>query len=118
MDFNTQRPIYRQIVDYCFARIVGGEWQEGNRVPSVRELALQMTVNTHTVLKAFDYLQQHNVIEPRRGMGFYVAPDAKERVNATLREEFFTTVLPDMFAQMRMLGITIGDITEVWDSGG
>lgn len=114
MNFNTQRPIYRQIAEYCFARILSADWKPGERVPSVRELAMLMTVNTHTVLKAFDFLQAHNVIEPRRGMGFYLAADAQERVHATLREEFFETTLPDIFEQMDMLGITPDEIAAAW----
>ena len=114
MNFNTQRPIYRQIADYCFARILSGDWRPGEKVASVRELALQMTVNTHTVLKAFEYLQNHQVIEPRRGMGYYLAEDAPKRVRATLREEFFETAMPEFFEQMRLLGIEIDDIVKAW----
>ena len=66
MNFTNQRPIYRQIADYCFARILSGDWKPGERVASVRELAVQMTVNTHTVLKAFENIQNHQEIEARR----------------------------------------------------
>lgn len=110
MDFNPQRPIYRQIVDFCFARILNDEWLGDRRIPSVRELAIRLTVNAHTVLKAFDYLQQHEIISPRRGLGFFVAPDAKERIAATLRSEFFETTLPDVFKQMDLLHISFDDI--------
>ena len=48
MDFKTDKPIYRQIVDYCFACILTRKWLPGEKVPSVREMALQMAVNTHT----------------------------------------------------------------------
>lgn len=114
MDFNNQRPIYRQIVDFCFARILNGEWRGDERIPSVRELAIKLTVNTHTVLKAFDYLQQHEIISPRRGLGFFVAPDAKKRIAVTLRSEFFETTLPDVFKQMDLLHISFDDITAAY----
>lgn len=114
MDFNNQRPIYRQIVDFCFARILNDEWQGDERIPSVRELAIKLTVNTHTVLKAFDYLQQHKIITPRRGLGFYVAIDAKERIAATLRSEFFATTLPGIFEQMKLLQISFDEIAEAY----
>lgn len=120
MNFNNQRPIYRQIADYCFARILSGDWKPGERVASVRELAVQMTVNTHTVLKAFEYLQNHQVIEPRRGMGYYLADDAPQKVRQTLREDFFETTMPDFFEQMRLLSFDIEDIIKAWherDSG-
>lgn len=110
MEFRTDRPIYRQIIDYAFACILGGGWTPGQKVPSVRELAVEMAVNSHTVLKAYDHLQAHGIIVPRRGMGFFLADDAPERVRADQREEFFDDTLADVFARMDQLGITIDDL--------
>ena len=61
-EFRTDRPIYRQIVDYACALILKGQWLPGEKIPSVRELAVGMGVNSHTVLKAFDELQQQGLI--------------------------------------------------------
>ena len=52
----------------------------GEKIPSVRELAVGMGVNSHTVLKAFDELQQQGLITPRRGMGFFLADNAPRLV--------------------------------------
>lgn len=114
MNFNNNTPIYRQIIDYAFSRILAGAWAPGTKLPSVRELAVQLAVNTHTVLKAFDYLQQHSLIESRRGMGYYLTDDARHRVDELRREEFFNTRLAHLFADMDMLGITIDDVVECW----
>lgn len=114
MNFNTDTPIYRQIADFCITRILSGAWMPGQKVPSVRELAVQMAVNTHTVLKAFEFLQAHNLIEPRRGMGYYLAEDARERVNQLRREEFFDRRLSYLFDEMDMLGIDIADVVTRW----
>ncbi|MCM1484047.1 MAG: GntR family transcriptional regulator [Muribaculaceae bacterium] len=116
MNFNNDRPIYRQIIDYAFACILSDQWLPEAKVPSVRELAVQMAVNTHTVLKAFEFLQAHDIIYPRRGMGYFLASDAKSRVDATRREEFFSTTLPALFREMNMLGISIDDVTERYRS--
>lgn len=118
MDFKDNKPIYRQIIDYCFGCILSGSWVPEQKIPSVRELALLMQVNTHTVLKAFEYLQAHDIIYPRRGMGFYLSSHAPESVNATRRQEFFDETLTEMFAEMRMLGIDIGDVVERWNMTG
>lgn len=116
MDFKTDTPIYRQIIDYCFGRILSGAWAEGAKLPSVREMAVQMAVNTHTVLKAYDYLQQHALIESRRGMGYFLADNAKRHVGELRRQEFFDSRLKDLFAEMEMLDIDIDDIVEHWNS--
>lgn len=110
MDFKSNIPIYRQIVDYCFSRILNGAWEPGAKVPSVREMSVQLAVNTHTVLKAYEYLQRECIIEPRRGMGYFLCHDAATRVDALRREEFYDTRLSELFAEMRMLGISIEDV--------
>ncbi len=115
MDFKTDRPIYLQIVDYCLGRIMSGAWAEGEKIPSVRELAVQMAVNTHTVLKAFEYLQQNSLIAPRRGMGYFLADSAKSRADELRREVFYDTTLNELFAEMDLLGIDISQIVERWN---
>jgi len=112
MEFRTDKPIYKQIIDYAFGCIIGGGWKPGEKVPSVRELAVDLAVNSHTVLKAYDHLQGQGIIVSRRGMGFYLAEDAPERVNAERREEFFENTLIDVFESMESLGISIDEIIE------
>lgn len=114
MNFKTDTPIYKQIIDYCFGRILAGAMTPGEKMPSVRELAVQMAVNTHTVLKAYDYLQQHSLIESRRGMGYFLAADARQRVDELRRQEFFDSRLSELFAEMDMLGIDIADVVARW----
>ncbi len=112
MDFNSNKPIYRQIVDFSFSRIISRDWVAGQRVPSVRELATALAVNSHTVLKAYEYLQDEQIIYPRRGLGFFLADDAAERVNNARRKEFFDTTLVELFNEMKLLDISIEDIVE------
>lgn len=109
-EFRTDRPIYRQIVDYACALILKGQWLPGEKIPSVRELAVGMGVNSHTVLKAFDELQQQGLITPRRGMGFFLADNAPRLVQQKNRQEFFVDTMPDIFSRMASLGITIDEI--------
>ena len=114
MEFKTDRPIYRQIIDYAFGCILGGGWTPGAKVPSVRELAVELAVNSHTILKAYDHLQDNGIIVPRRGMGFFLAEDARERVDVERRREFFASGLHEVFARMDMLGIGIDEIVEAY----
>lgn len=112
MEFNDNKPIYRQIADYAFNCIIERQWLPGERVPSVRELAAGLGVNTRTVLKAFEYLQDAGVILPRRGMGFTLAPDASARVLHERRREFVEVTLPAVHQEMTRLGISE---TELFD---
>lgn len=112
MDFKNNRPIYQQIVDYCYNRILSAAWLPDSKIPSVRELATELSVNTHTVLKALDTLQSSEIVVPRRGLGFFLAPDAPERVMEARRKEFFDTTLAELFREMEMLGISIDDVVD------
>ena len=114
MEFKTRQTNYRQIIDYAFGCILGGGWTPGAKVPSVRELAVELAVNSHTILKAYDHLQDNGIIVPRRGMGFFLAEDARERVDVERRREFFDSELHEVFARMDMLGIGIDEIVEAY----
>ncbi|NDV96649.1 GntR family transcriptional regulator [Dysgonomonas sp. 521] len=112
MDFKTNKPIYMQIVDFCFRNILTGEWQEEGRIPSVRELGTILQVNPNTAMRAFEYMQSENVIYPKRGMGYYVAENAREEIAKLQKEDFFNEVLPETFKAMDLLGISIEEVAE------
>ncbi len=65
-------PIYLQLVRQIQAAVASGRLTAGERVPSHRELALQLTVNHLTVKRAFDELERAGLLTTRRGMGTYV----------------------------------------------
>ncbi len=110
MDFKADKPIYQQVVDLCRQLIISGEWSEGARVPSVREMGAKLAVNPHTVLKAYDELQARGLIEPRRGLGFILCDNARAGAIQAMREEFLATDVPAFFAKMRTLGLSPADI--------
>ena len=116
MEFSDNKPIYRQIVDYAFNCIIDGYWPPGGRIPSVRELSADMGVNTRTVLKAMEELQALEMIEPRRGMGFMLAPDATEKVLEARRREFFDVTVPRLCEEMKRLAITPDELLQILNS--
>lgn len=112
MDFKANKPIYMQIVDFCFRQILTKEWVEEGRIPSVRELGAMLQVNPNTAMRSFEYLQAENIIYPKRGMGYYVAKNAPVQILKLQREEFFEEVLPETFNTMELLGISIEEIVD------
>lgn len=113
MDFKKQKPIYQQIADTMCERIVDGEWNADDRIPSVRDVAIQLGVNPNTVMRTFDYLQQTEIIYNKRGVGYFVAPDATKRIQQMKRKEFIDDELPAFMQKMNLLGITIDDLKEL-----
>lgn len=110
MDFNNNKPIYRQIADYCCRRIVDGGWEPDGRVPSVKELSVEMAVNSRTVLKAYEELQDAGIIYQKRGLGYYVAAEAVTLIRDLRRSEFFSETIPELRRHMELLGLSLDDI--------
>ena len=110
MEFSQPKGIYQQIAEQMRDRILAGEWHEGERIPSVRELAAGVGVNTNTVTKSYQSLFDREIIENQRGLGYFVAADAKKRIVAQMREEFVREELPRIFRTMRLLGMQPKDL--------
>ncbi len=112
MSFNFDKPIYRQIIDRMEEKIMRGEWPDGERIPAVRELAMEMQVNPNTVMRAYESLQAAGVIFNKRGVGFFVSEGAGGKILDRQREFFMMYDLPGIFDRMDVLGITPADLME------
>ena len=87
MNFKDNKAIYLQIADRIGNQILSGTLTPDGKVPSVRELAAEIEVNANTVARTYDHLQQSGVIYTKRGLGYFVSPDAKEKIVALRREQ-------------------------------
>lgn len=105
MTWSPDLPIYRQIRDATVALILQGQLAEGALVPSVRQVAADTNVNPLTVSKAYQALADEGVIEKQRGLGFQVAPGARERLLAAERQRFLQEEWPALRARLERLGL-------------
>ena len=80
MDFNSDKPIYLQIADGICDRILSGELASEDRIPSVREYGAELGVNPNTMMRSYDKLLNEGIVYNKRGIGYFIAPDAKEKV--------------------------------------
>lgn len=120
MTFNNDKAIYIQMADRLCDDILAGTYSDDDRVPSVREYAVSLEVNTNTAVKAYDQLARDGIIYNRRGLGYFVTPGARDSIMQARRKAFLDTTLPSLFRDMRLLGIGIDDIVREWNtrSGG
>lgn len=120
MTFNNDKAIYIQMADRLCDDILAGTYSDDDRVPSVREYAVSLEVNTNTAVKAYDQLARDGIIYNRRGLGYFVTPGARDNIMQARRKAFLDTTLPSLFRDMRLLGIGIDDIVREWNtrSGG
>jgi len=110
MNFNDKQAIYLQIADFVCDKILTEEWRHEDKIPSVRDLAIELQVNPNTVMRAYEYLQQLDVIYNKRGIGHHVAPDANEIISAFRKQLFFENELPQLFKNLEMLNISFAEI--------
>ena len=111
MDFTNEKPIYLQMADRLMDEIAAGVYLPESRIPSVREYAVNLCVNTNTAMKTYEELAKDNIIYNKRGLGYFVSPGAIELIKNERRREFYEQGLPRLSRQMKMLGISIDELT-------
>lgn len=110
MQFNNTKSIYLQIADYMYDRILGGDWPDGERVPSIRDLAVHMEVNPNTVTRTYTMLQDEGTLQNKRGIGYFTSEGARSLVLDKKRKDFIGQDLPLVFDTMDRLGISCDDL--------
>lgn len=115
MDFRESQPIYLQIADHVCEKIFLQEWKSGMRIPSVRELAVQLEVNPNTVMRTYEHLQQLDIIYNQRGIGYFVAQNAQKTALKYRKNEFMEKDLPVLFRNMYLLEIDIDEMNNLFE---
>ena len=110
MDFREQQSIYLQISDYVCENILLKKWPVGEKLISIRDLAMEIQVNPNTVQRAYDFLQQRDIISNRRGVGYFIENDAVKKIRAYRKEIFIEHELPRLFKNMFLLGLTFKEL--------
>lgn len=110
MEFRDNEAIYLQIAAFAGDNILMDKWELNEKIPSVRELAADIQVNPNTVMRAYEFLQTEGVIVNKRGIGFFVAADAKDKMKAYRKERFLGQELPEFFRNIKLMGISMEEI--------
>lgn len=105
MDFHTEKPIFLQIADSICDRILRGQYKGDDRIPSVREFGAEVGVNPNTMMRSYEKLTQDGVLYNKRGIGYFVASDARELILNAQRKEFLEKDVPAIRKRMRLLGL-------------
>lgn len=114
MNYNTNQSIFIQIADRIGDRVLNKEYQADDRIPSVRELAVEMEVNPNTVMRSFELLQNNEIIYNKRGIGYFISPEAEQRIRQMRHKQFVKEVLPAVFQEMHLLEIDIQEFTQAY----
>lgn len=108
--WDDTQPIYLQLRDKVLNMILDGSLQEGDALPSVRNISAEYQLNPITVSKAYQLLVESELAEKRRGLGMFVTEGAKQKLLKQEREQFLTVEWPALLKKIERLQISLDDL--------
>ncbi|RXI97844.1 GntR family transcriptional regulator [Anaerobacillus alkaliphilus] len=93
VSFDNSKPIYLQLMDYFYQQICNGTINPGQKLPSVRETAVEAGVNPNTVQRTYAEMERSGIVEAKRGQGSFVTVDETiiKQLRETISEQYVTT---------------------------
>ncbi|SDC85022.1 GntR family transcriptional regulator [Niabella drilacis] len=113
MNFNNNQPIYLQIVDFICEKILLAVWKQEEKIPSVRELAVQLSVNPNTVARSYDFLRSQEIITDKRGIGYFISANGIQQAKQYRRNLFIEQELPLLARTLHMLDIAPDELDQL-----
>ncbi len=113
---DKSKPIYLQIADRICDEVTAGTLRPEGRIPSVREYAGIMQVNFNTVMRSFEYLSSKGVIFNKRGVGYFITPDALEHIARLRQKTFFDDELRYFFERLRTIGVSTDRLHQLYSN--
>lgn len=110
VSFDNSKPIYLQLIDYFFQQICNGTLKLGEKLPSVRETAVEVGVNPNTVQRAYAEMERYGAVESRRGQGSFVTEN--EITVKQLRREISEQQLTKFIEYMQNNGFSDAEILD------
>ncbi|BDR60526.1 GntR family transcriptional regulator [Lactobacillus xylocopicola] len=111
MEFKDNIPIYLQIKQYLYRQIITGKLQPGKKIPSVRDLAVQLTVNVNTVQRALQQMNVEGILYTKRGEGNFVTSDTD--LLAQTKQKLINSELAKFVQSMKELGVESDQVSTI-----
>ena len=109
-EWNDSQPIYRQLRDRIVDMILDGVLNEGDPLPSVRNVAAEYRVNPITVMKGYQELVDEQLVEMKRGRGMFINAGARNLLLQGERQKFLEEQWPRIHATIQRLGLTAEEL--------
>jgi len=111
LDLRSGVPVYRQLIDQVRAGVASGSLHAGDQLPTVRQLAVDLTINPNTVMRAYRELELGGLLETHQGTGTFVA-DKKVEKNSAERQRQLTQMAGEVAARAGAAGFTLQELLE------
>lgn len=110
LEWKEDQPIYRQLRDKVAAQIIKGSIKEGESLPSVRNVAVDLQINPLTASRAYQELVDEHLVEKKRGLGMYVLKGARSKLLTLEKKKFLEEEWPEIQARVQALGLDVKDL--------
>lgn len=114
LDYRDVRPLYAQLTDKIRQQISGGVLVQGDKLPSVRELAVELSINPNTIQRAYGELEAEGYVYSVSGRGSFVAETDSGQAQR-IRE--LTEKLKPLLEELKALGYTRQSLEALWEGG-
>jgi GntR family transcriptional regulator len=114
LDLATGVPVYRQIIDQVLSAIASGSLASGDQLPTIRQVAVDLSINPNTVMRAYRELELRGILNTQQGTGTFVTPQ-KVKPDLVQRRKRLAQMVADLVARAGAEGFTVGDVREVLD---
>ncbi len=115
LDTKTGVPIYRQILEQVKIAISNGELKPGDQLPTVRRLAVDLSINLNTVIRAYRELELEGVLEMQQGSGTFVS-SKKPEIDLLKKQRMIDQITTEMLARASSYGISMEELMEAMRS--
>lgn len=111
IDVKSGVPFYRQIIEQVKFAIARGDLKPGDRLPTVRQLAVDLSINPNTVIRAYRELEIEGVLDTQQGSGTYVGERPPE-IDALERQRMLDQILTELLARASGYGFSLDEVLE------
>ena len=116
IDFLPDKPIYQQLIERITGDIIRGTYTPGEKLPSVRDYAVQAGVNANTMQRVYKELEQMEITETKRGQGSFVTDDVE--VIAKLRTDMKEQLVTSFIQNVKALGFSTAEVVDYLQERG
>ena len=109
----TGIPLYVQVAEQIKKAVITGVIKEGEQLPPVRRLAVELLINPNTIVRAYQELEREGIITTKRGSGTFIAPTAK-KLKKEQKEEEITKRIRELLAEARFLELDKEEIKKIF----
>ena len=111
LDLKSGVPVYRQLIDQVLIAIAAGHLNAGDQLPTVRQLAVDLSINPNTVVRAYKELEIRGVLTTQQGTGTFITTK-KVKIDEAQRQKRLSQILGEFIARASADGYTVNDILE------